>query len=338
MPSGLGLSDTTVLTVAEASQVGEARRQAAAAARDLGFDETAAGRVSLVATEAASNVVRHGGGGQILWRPLLQAGSAGLELLALDRGRGIPDLEQAWRDGHSTGGTPGTGLGAIRRLSSTCDVYTRVGGGTALLARLWAGRPPSVDPPWGAVCIPKPGEDESGDAYLLESFGERVRVAVVDGLGHGPLAREAALHVLEALRGRAGSPGAAVEDAHRAARVTRGAALAVAEVDPAAGEVRYAGMGNIAGVLASAEGTRSMVSMNGTVGQGLVRAREFTYDLGSRTLIIMTSDGLASRWSLDPYPGLLERHPALVAGVLYRDHARGRDDATVVVLRAGDWR
>jgi hypothetical protein len=51
------------------------------------------------------------------------------------------------------------------------------------------------------------------------------------------------------------------------------------------------------------------------------------------TVLVMYSDGLASHWSLDRLPGLAARHPALLAGVLYRDHSRRRDDVTVVAVQ-----
>jgi serine/threonine protein phosphatase PrpC len=76
-----------------------------------------------------------------------------------------------------------------------------------------------------------------------------------------------------------------------------------------------------------------MVSSNGTAGQGVVRVREFDYRWEAGSLLVMATDGLATRWALDDYPGLAARDPALVAGVLYRDHNRGRDDVTVVAVR-----
>jgi hypothetical protein len=76
-----------------------------------------------------------------------------------------------------------------------------------------------------------------------------------------------------------------------------------------------------------------MVSHNGTVGHGLHKVQEFTYPAGPDAVLILHSDGIASHWDPAAYPGLLAHHPALIAGVLYRDHARGRDDASVVVVK-----
>ena len=113
----------------------------------------------------------------------------------------------------------------------------------------------------------------------------------------------------------------------------RGAAIAVAEVDLRQREIRYAGIGNIAAQILEPGASRSLVSMNGTAGQGGARIRPFTYPFESGAVLVMFSDGLATRWSLDQPPGLLARHPRLVAAVLYRDHSRRRDDVTVVAVR-----
>jgi hypothetical protein len=77
-----------------------------------------------------------------------------------------------------------------------------------------------------------------------------------------------------------------------------------------------------------------MLSTNGTLGHEMRAAVQYQYPLSRRALVIMHSDGLSANWSLDKYPGLFQRHPAVVAGVLFRDHRRERDDATVVVVRA----
>jgi anti-sigma regulatory factor (Ser/Thr protein kinase) len=111
-----------VLHVTESSQVGEARRQAQAMARALGFDEGAAGRVALAVTEAATNVVRHGGGGEVLLRPLGDDAAPGIELMTVDRGPGMANVAASMRDGHSTSGSPGQGLGAIGRAALELEI------------------------------------------------------------------------------------------------------------------------------------------------------------------------------------------------------------------------
>jgi anti-sigma regulatory factor (Ser/Thr protein kinase) len=320
------------MPVVDASQVGEARRAIGIMCGNLGFTETESGRASILVTEAGNNVVRHAGGGQILVQPL-PAPERGLEIVALDRGPGIADLDKAFADGRSTAGTPGTGLGAMRRLSSHFDAYSQPARGTAMLMRILAGEGSRPLVQSGGVSLPKPGEDQCGDAWRVGQDSGGYRIVVADGLGHGPLARDAALTAIAAIDGS--RPERALESAHLASRATRGAALALADVELANGTVRYAGVGNIAAVLLDDGRTRNLVSMNGIIGQGAFRAREFLYAFAPGAILVMSSDGLGSRWSADTYPGLLSRHPTLVAAILYRDHARGTDDATIVVIRLG---
>jgi anti-sigma regulatory factor (Ser/Thr protein kinase) len=319
--------------VTEASQVGEARRAAAALTARLGFGETEAGKVAIVVTEAAGNLVKHARGGEILLRSLERDGVAGLEILALDRGPGMTDVGRCFRDGFSTAGTPGTGLGAIRRLSSFADIHSTLPTGTALLARLWSG--PAPGPPAGlrvgAVTVPVAGEEVCGDAWAVEQDAGRTVLLVVDGLGHGPCAADAARDAVRVFRENASlAPAEILRAIHLALRSTRGAAVAVAAVDLTEETVHYAGVGNIAGTILSGGAMRSLVSHNGTVGHEARKFQEFAYPFPADATLVMHSDGLASRWGLEPYPGLALRDPALIAGVLYRDFRRGRDDVTVL--------
>jgi len=323
---------TTVVSVADASQVGEARRAVTTACHRLGLDEGTTGAAALVTTEAATNLFKHAGGGEVLVRAV----GTGVEMMAVDRGPGMSDVAASLRDGYSTTGTPGTGLGAIRRMSSFFDVYSAPGAGTAILCRVLprgaaaGGTRMEV----GAVSVPKHGEVVNGDGWMDVPTARGARVLIVDGLGHGPVANEAAHAALEAFRTAPGeAPAAAVETLHLALRSTRGAALAVADVDLEARVVRFAGVGNVAGSIWNAATSHHAVSVNGTAGHGILRTREFSYPWPAGGLLVLASDGLTTRWSLEAYPGLTARDPALVAAVLYRDHSRGRDDVTVVVLR-----
>jgi len=325
------------LHVRESSAVAEARREVTDLARAVGFDASGIGRVALVATEAATNLVKHTPQGQLLARAFDRDGVAVIEILALDQGPGIANIGESLRDGYSTAGSPGTGLGAIKRLSDEFDIYSIPGKGVALLAQLWSRRPPSGNRPAplevGAVCLPKPGEEACGDAWAVEWRGDHCVILVADGLGHGADAAAAAMAAVNALRTHPQlAPAALIEFAHGALRSTRGAALAVADLDLAR-EVRYAGIGNIAGVLHAPDDARHMVSHSGIVGHEARKIQEFVYPWSPDSLLVIHSDGLATHWNLGQYPGLVGRRPSLIAGVLYRDFARGRDDVTVVVAK-----
>jgi len=299
----------------------------------MGFDETQCGHVALVVTEAASNLARHAQDGELL----LQAGGDTLEVLALDRGPGMADVARCLQDGFSTTGTAGEGLGAILRLSERVDVDSSPGIGTALLARLRrqpADRQEAVETAVGALSLPRPGELACGDAWAVELRPGRAVFLVADGLGHGPDAARAAEEALPVFHEVAwNGPVQVVRSLHDALRSTRGAAVAVAEVDAEAEVLRFCGVGNIAGTVVSAGVTRSVISHNGTAGHEAYRFQEFAYPFLHDALLVLHSDGLGSRWSPERYPGLALRDPSLIAGVLYRDFKRSSDDVTVLVAR-----
>jgi anti-sigma regulatory factor (Ser/Thr protein kinase) len=326
------------LSIEESSGVGEARRCAMKLAEALQLSQADIGRVALVVTEAATNIVQHAQRGEILLRPVALESPALLEVLALDRGPGMANVAQALRDGFSTGGSSGLGLGAIARLSTTFEISSTPGKGTVLMAHV--GRVPPGPPrepglEWGVVCVPKRDEKVCGDAWAVSAARGRNSVLVVDGLGHGPAAYDVAKRALRAFGEHADTgPEALLHVLDRALHTTRGAVAAVTEIDWTNRQVRYAGAGNIAGTLVSKEGqTFGLVSQPGTLGQGVPRTQEFTRPWPEDGLLILHSDGLSNRWELEPYPGLGRKHPGLIAGVLYRDFANRRDDVLMLVAR-----
>lgn len=338
------MRDPVALSITDASQVGEARRVATAMANALDFNETQRGKVGIVVTEAAGNLIKHAtNGGELILRSLVSNGLHGLEILALDKGPGMANVSQCLEDGFSTVGTLGGGLGAIRRLSTLFDIHSVPQSGTALLARLWAKPLPveTLETPnlaslleIGIVCLPKLGEEVSGDAWAVhQSFG-RSLILVADGLGHGPAAAEASSAAVRIFEENTHlKPKEIIEAAHAALRSTRGAVVAVAELDLEQQTVCFAGVGNIAGAIVSERERRSMISYNGTVGHQVRKIQEFVYSWSKGALLVMHSDGLATQWHIDRYASLAEKHPSLVAGVLYRDFKRSRDDVTVLVAK-----
>lgn len=325
--------------VLEMSAVGAARRLATAHAEAFGFSKADIERAALIVTEAASNLVQHGGGGELLlqWWASKSADCC-MEILALDTGAGMANVTACMRDDFSAGGQKGVGLGAIARLSTAFDVFSAPGKGTALLARIGGSAAKTSTGPgleWGAVCMAKREEEVSGDGWAVQERPGLSTVLVVDGLGHGLHAFDAAEKALRTFAQHAGeSPEPLLRTLDAALRGTRGAAAAVAEFEWAKRELHFAGVGNIAGTLLSPYAkSRSLISHNGTAGQAIDRIQEFTYPWPDGGLLVMHSDGLSNHWELEGYPGLSQKSPSLIAGVLYRDFARRRDDVVVVVAR-----
>lgn len=325
----------TLISVTEISQVGEARRMAMAIASQLKFTETERGKVGIVVTELAGNLVKHATDGELLLRIIRIDDKEGLEILALDKGAGMDNVSECLRDGFSTGGTPGTGLGAISRLANFFDIYSLPSVGTAVVAHLWANPPKNtVGLKVGGVNIALASEEVCGDDWAVITIETgRHLVIVADGLGHGELAREASNAAIRVAKEHYQcSPKEILELMHQALKSTRGAAVAIALIDIEQQLVRFVGVGNIAGSIITSE-SRSMVSYNGIVGHQIRKLQEFTYPFPIGAMLILSSDGLATGWKIDRYPGLITKHPSLIAGVLYRDFKRLRDDVTVVAVR-----
>ena len=324
------------LTVHDQSQVSETRRRATELAEREGFGDTDSGRVALVATELATNILKHGNGGEILVGTFGEGADGGIELIALDKGGGIPNVAASMADGYSTAGTPGKGLGAVVRQSHFVDIASWPGSGTAVLARLKRGQPSEGAPDnsrIGAVSVPKPGQDVCGDSWSVAIGAEETTLLVADGLGHGPEAAEASVEAVRLFHRFIGHRAPILLDyIHGGLRATRGAAVSVARFQPASGKIIYAGVGNIAGVVLAGGELRRMVSMPGTAGHNARKIQAFEYPF-TAGVVILHSDGIASSWTLERYPNLAARHPTLIAAVLYRDLTRHRDDATVLVAK-----
>lgn len=328
---------TVALNVREITAAAAARRRAEAMGARAGFDDTRVGQLAIVVMELATNLVKHAQEGEVLLGECHSGPAHGIEVLALDKGRGMRDVERSSVDGHSTAGSLGQGLGAVRRLANVFEVFSQPDRGTVALARLWPD--PSYDAAGaafmlGAVNVAKDGEWESGDAWAASVGRDRAVVMVADGLGHGVLAAEASGAAVAAFeRDPFRAPRIALEDMHLAMRATRGAAVAIAAIDLERHTARYAGLGNISAAIVDGTAKRSLVSQNGTAGHIARSLHEFTYPMPDSSVIVMHSDGLHANWNAADYTGLWARDPALVAGVLYRDFTRRRDDATVVVGR-----
>lgn len=322
----------------DSSAVGVVRRRAAGLAAAAGLDESRAGDAALIATELATNVLKHASRGGALLGPASDGERRGIVIATWDRGPGM-NLDACLRDGMSTAGTRGAGLGAVARIATRFDGYSRPGAGSALIATVFeAGpAPPTGRFAVGGILVPYPGLQVCGDAWDAHDDGDRVTVIACDGLGHGDGAAAAAAAVIAAFRA---GPTAPLREillrGDRAARATRGAATTIARIDLARRELVLAGVGNVAAWLVG-DTVKQLVTQHGTLGQAVPsNLREERYGFPPNAQLVLCSDGIRSRWSLDDHPGLAGRDPALIAAVLWRDLARGRDDASIVIVREAE--
>ncbi|MFJ2395594.1 ATP-binding SpoIIE family protein phosphatase [Streptomyces sp. NPDC087843] len=382
-----------------------ARGAAAALGRRIGLGDQRTAELVLAVAELTTNITKHAVDGSLLLRVLRNQDVAGVEVVAVDGGPGMADVPAALRDGMSTVGTLGIGLGAVQRLADSFDIHSQPGSGTVQLARFWPRPPhPSVagEPPVGGITRPIGGEQVCGDAWAArtdtgeqttrpeddgttrpaesrtaphnwsaltdtrppserthrdtkrtDAFlrpgargrsvpvhaavagpGHGVLVMSCDGLGHGPMAALAAQAAVQAFRtGAARTPEQAMEQVHRALRGTRGAAVAVARLEPD-GRLLFCGVGNITAALVTATTRTSLLSHPGIAGHQLHQLRTYEHRLPAHGILVMHSDGLSDRWTAADLAGLLHHPPAVIATGLLRQAGTRRDDASAVIAKA----
>ncbi|MEY9932191.1 anti-sigma regulatory factor (Ser/Thr protein kinase) [Catenulispora sp. GP43] len=342
------------LTTAAADQVwirqdvsltARARRSAAELARRVGMSADRIGQIELAVTEVAVNLAHHADDGALLLR-LIEAGPvAAVELLAIDHGPGIADLDHARRAGVSTAGTPGLGLGVVQRMADSLDVHSLMGRGTVLVAR-FHGRAESGEP---GRALPEPtitgltrplsGEQVCGDAWGARPVASGDGrgpwlVMVCDGLGHGPLAARASEQALAAFhRTTSEDPKDIIAELHRALAGTRGGAAAVAAIDWHRRRIAFCGIGNISAFVVADQARSALLSAPGIVGHHLPRLRAHEAELPPGAGIVFHSDGLTERWSPAAMPGLFTASSTVIAAHLLREAGVRRDDASIVVVK-----
>jgi anti-sigma regulatory factor (Ser/Thr protein kinase) len=327
-----------IIKITDESCVGAARRTALHFAQQLNFKEKESGKLAIIVTELASNLIKYAGPtGELLIQSIQDGQKNGIQILSLDKGPGIANVAQCLQDGYSTQQTAGTGLGAISRLATVMSIYSLPGKGTLVFTQL------EVDPPLslkgghyetGAIHVPITGEEVCGDAWVVEPVANNLLCMVADGLGHGPEAALASERACQTLSdNKELSLVALLDKINKALYKTRGAAIAIAKIEPEQKAVRFIGVGNISAQLVLKQKSHHLASRDGIVGLYARPGQEILYAWEPDALLIMHSDGLMSRWSLNDYPALAGRPSTLIAGILYRDFNRNNDDATVLVAR-----
>lgn len=332
------------LNVTDATLVSHAARMAGNAARSVGLDEVRAAAVALTASELATNMCRYAAGGRFVAEEVQDpwGTSRALQILALDHGPGIPDVDRAMSDGFSTVDSLGTGLGACGRAADFFEVQSTPGRGTVALARF--ARPSDRalferGVAVGGVHVPLGGQEDSGDALAFRSGGGSRMVMLADGLGHGEAAAEAsALAARYVTENGQHSPATLLRGMHAALRRTRGVAVALAEVDDSRQRLTFCGVGNIGARLYRGGRWETLLSSPGIVGAFTLRTPvPVLRDWTPGDMLVLHSDGLPSRWSPEGTELLHDHDAAVIAAALFRDSGSAarplRDDTCVAVVK-----
>jgi anti-sigma regulatory factor (Ser/Thr protein kinase) len=322
------------------SSVGSVRRAVVHTARAIAFREDRVAEVALAATELATNAVVHATAGAALLRVRRHESESALEMVLVDSGPGMADVADAMRDGMSTNGTLGIGLGAVSRLANRLDIHSDPRRGSVTVATFRPdARTADAAPAFDGITRPIGGEEVCGDAWSAHRAGDRLTLLLADGLGHGTLAADASRRAVDEFdddpwRG----PAELLRVLHGALGGSRGAAVTIVDLDLARRSLVFAGVGNVAGRIVGGRAgtgtdTRGLAAQPGIVGHQMREVREVTLPLERGDLVVLHSDGLTSKWDLSVHRGALARSCDVVAALLLREAGLRQDDAAVAVVR-----
>jgi anti-sigma regulatory factor (Ser/Thr protein kinase) len=312
------------------------KKEIHAKATGAGFSERKVGEIDIIVAELVSNLVRHGGGGQLFVKLIEEAEIQGIEIISVDSGAGIADVNRVMEDGVSTKGSLGQGLGAIRRLSQVFQVYSQRNWGTIILVRVFNEelpgfrRPPKADIRY--LALPKPGEEYCGDGFASVTTPQYIKLFFGDGLGHGPEAEKAVTMACDAFRKFTDpDPVEIIRYLNSEVKKSRGLVGTAAVFDVRGGSWRICGVGNISTRMYNGAIPKNYMSYNGIIGLNVpntLNAQVAAYEKGQ--VLVMCSDGLKSRWDLLKFPSIFRHDPSILLAALIKDFARYTDDMSAM--------
>lgn len=331
----------TSYRIEERSYISFIKRQIHSEVSHRRFSDTQVGEIDIIVSELCSNLVKHAGGGELLYRTFdLHGQHSRFEIICIDKGPGMGDIARMRRDGMSTTNTLGQGLGAIERLSTFSQVYSILGWGTVVYALVSTEEETflsksGLEVVVRALCVCKPREEACGDGYRVKRNGSEVRLFFGDGLGHGPHAKEAVDWAGDFfLDCDEPDPVPVIRLMHERVRRTRGLVATVAIGDLVKNEWHVCGVGNILMRVYRGVQYRNYMSYNGTIGLNIPNAmKSSVFPLEKNQHLVLCSDGMRTRWDLSRYPSISKYDSMLMAAALYSDFTRGTDDSSILIAK-----
>jgi anti-sigma regulatory factor (Ser/Thr protein kinase) len=325
--------------VADRSYFAIIKREVHTLTLNAGFSPQKVGEIDIIVAELVSNLVKHGGGGRVAVKLEVEKDNTLLELICIDSGKGMADVNRMMVDGVSTKNTLGQGMGAMKRLSHLFQVYSMKDWGTVTLIRIWKNDPALFNPgPLSqirSVIIPKPGETACGDGFFYKATTDTISFFLGDGLGHGPEAEKAITQAGEAfMKCHEKDPASVIRYINSSVRKTRGLVGTVVSLDIKERKWRICGIGNIQTRIAEGIELKGYMAYNGIIGLNLpntLKTHEMPYENGQ--LLLMCSDGIKSRWDIFRYQHIMRYDLSILCAAVLKDFSRNTDDAAVVACR-----
>ncbi len=324
--------------VVHPADVPKARRLAGTTAAAVGFPPDACAELVLVASELATNLVKHAGGGRLIFSTLHEAGRKGLQIESLDHGPGIADLRKSVCDGYSTAGSLGVGLGAVNRLMDELKIRARAKGGMKLVCRKWLRQAvlPLADSPLDFGAASRAKREDNGDDFVIKQWGAHALVGVIDGCGHGSPAHRAARIARHYVEGHFDRPlGEIFSGVELACQGSRGVVMALLRFNWNESEVIAASVGNVEARIFDAGHSLPVRVRRGILGVHAPRPLLTTLPWTRTSVAVLFSDGVSSRWGPEAIASWTGLKADAMAQAVLRAHGKTADDATVLVVKQG---
>lgn len=301
------------------------------------FPELKIAHLDLIVAEMTSNLDKYTNGGEVLCAVQGLGNDQYIEIIAIDSGPGINDLNHMLMDGVSSGSTLGHGLGSIKRMSDFFSIYSLKGWGTILVSRLYKtdARTENRRVVVRGIVVPKPPEKLSGDGFTYK-FSERYfKLLLLDGLGHGAEANKAVEEAFNSFKQcPANDPGDIIRYMHPPLKKTRGGVGTVLVYDGEKDTYSILGVGNISSKIMSNGECKNVMPYNGIIGHNIPNTMT-SHEVSTKDykFIILCSDGIKTRWDIAKYPLIQRYDPIIIAAAIYKDFARQTDDMSVVIVK-----
>jgi len=307
-------------------------------AAEGGIDPIRINELDLIVAEMTSNLFKYSDDGELLVGVFPNGGHPYVELISIDNGPGMINPAKMMQDGISTTNTLGHGLGSMKRLSDTFELYSQIGWGTIVLSRVYS-EPDKAKVKneiiMRPIVVSKPGEKTSGDGFTYKKTEKFLKLMLADGLGHGPEANKAVNEAANAFKVFPDySPTETIRFIHNAIKKTRGAVLNIVGYDYARNVWTSAGVGNIAARVFGPVNFKNQMSYNGIVGHNIPNTmNDQEYASEEFNQVMLCSDGIKTRIEMTRYPMMYKYDLTILAAVIYKDHGRRNDDMSVVIAK-----